>query len=244
MAMPAPELELFPPFAGFPKEALAFLRSLKRNNTRAWFERHKTDYEQFVKLPMQSLISDLQGPFRTIAPEFDVSPKRSIFRIYRDVRFSKDKRPYKTNVAAHFVLRGKPKGVSGSGYYLHIEPGEVYIGAGIYMPEGDQLKKIRRAIADRSEEFLEIITDRGFRKTFGALEGDTLVRVPAGYAPDHPMAQYLKHKHFFVGRSWPEGQCLRARFVNDVAKTFEKATPLVRFLNQVIGSISSGPGPT
>lgn len=236
MAKPVPELELFPPFEGFPKQGLTFLRSLKRNNTRAWFEKHKDDYEQHVKLPMQSLISDLQTPFRSFAPEFDVNPKRSIFRIYRDVRFSKDKRPYKTNVAAHFVLRGKPKGVSGSGYYLHIEPGEVYAGAGIYMPAGDQLKKIRSAIAERSDEFLEIITDRAFVKIFGGLEGETLVRVPAGYSPDHPMAQYLKHKHFFVGCSWPEGKCFTARFVDDVAKTFERATPLVRFLNQAIGS--------
>ena len=236
MAQPAPELELYPPFEGFSRKGIAFLRSLKRNNTRTWFEKRKADYEQLVKLPMQSLISDLKTPFRAFAPEFDLNPKRSIFRIYRDVRFSKDKRPYKTNVAAHFVLRGKPKGVSGSGYYLHIEPGEVYAGAGIYMPAGDQLKKIRRAIADRSDEFLEIVTDRSFAKMFGGLEGETLVRVPAGYGQDHPMAKYLKHKHFFVGRSWPEDQCLKARFVDDVASTFEKATPLVKFLNQAIGA--------
>ena len=236
MTKQAPELEVFPPFGGFPKQGLAFLRSLKRNNTRTWFEKRKDEYEQLVKLPMQSLISDLRPPFRSFAPEFDVNPKRSIFRIYRDVRFSKDKRPYKTNVAAHFVLRGKPKGVSGSGYYLNIEPGEVYAGAGIYMPAGDQLKKIRRAVAERSEEFLEIVNERSFTKMFGGLEGETLVRVPAGYSPDHPMAAYLRHKHFFVGRSWPESRCLTARFVDDVAKTFETATPLVHFLNQAIGS--------
>jgi uncharacterized protein (TIGR02453 family) len=126
--------------------------------------------------------------------------------------------------------------VSGSGYYLNIEPGEVYAGAGIYMPAGDQLKKIRRAIAERGAEFLEIVTDRSFAKMFGGLEGESLVRVPGGFSPEHPMATYLKHKHFFVGRSWPEAQCHKARFVEDVAKTFEKATPLVRFLNEAIGS--------
>lgn len=238
MARPVPELELFPPFRGFPKQGLAFLRSLKRNNSRAWFEKHKTDYEEFVKLPMQSLISDLQAPFRAFGPEFDINPKRSIFRIYRDVRFSRDKRPYKTNIAAHFVLRGKPKGVSGSGYYLNIEPGEVYAGAGIYMPASDQLKRIRRAIAQRSDEFLDIVKDRAFVRTFGGLEGDSLMRVPAGYGADHPMADHLRHKHFFVGRSWPEEHCLTARFAGEVAATFEKAAPLVRFLNQAIGSVS------
>ena len=236
MPNPTQELDLFPPFQGFPKEGLAFLRSLKRNNNRPWFEKHKQEYEQNVKFPMQSLISDLQAPFRTFAPEFDLNPKRSIFRIHRDVRFSKDKRPYKTNVAAHFVLRGKPKGVSGSGFYLHIEPGEIYLGGGIYMPESDQLKKIRRAIADHSEDFLDIITDRTFKKTFGAMEGETLVRVPAGYPADHPMGEYLKHKHFFVGVSWSEQRCTRARFVKDAARVFELVTPLVSFLNRAIGA--------
>ena len=236
MATQTPELDLYPPFQGFPKEGLAFLRALKRNNNRPWFERRKDDYDQLVRLPMQSLISDLQAPFRSFAPEFDLNPKRSIFRIYRDVRFSKDKLPYKTNVAAHFVLRGKPKGVSGSGYYVTIEPGEVYAGAGIYMPEADQLKKIRRAIAERSEEFLAIVTNHQFKKTFGAMEGEKLVRVPAGFAPDHPMADYLRHKHFFVGISWPESRCLKARFVKDVARVFEQATPLVVFLNRAIGA--------
>ena len=232
-----PDLEMFPPFQGFPKQGLAFLRSLKRNNNRPWFEKRKGDYEQFVKMPMQSLISDLQGPFRSFAPEYDLNPKRSIFRIYRDVRFSKDKRPYKTNVAAHFVLRGKPKGISGSGYYLHIEPGEVYLGAGIYMPESDQLKRIRRAIAERSDEFLAIVTDHPFKKTFGSMEGEQLVRVPAGYAPDHPMADYLRFKHFFVGLTLPEGRCLKPRFVEDIARAFETASPLVTFLNRAIGAL-------
>jgi uncharacterized protein (TIGR02453 family) len=237
MRRPTPELELYPPFQGFPKEGLSFLRALQRNNNRPWFDKHKAEYEQFVKLPMQSMISDLQSPFRAFAPEFDLNPKRSIFRIYRDVRFSKDKRPYKTNVAAHFVLRGKPKGVSGSGYYLHIEPGEVYLGAGIYMPESDQLKKIRRAVADRSEEFLSVVTEPSFKKTFGAMEGEKLVRVPSGYAVDHPMADYLRHKHFFVGVAWSEQRCLKTRFVKDAAQIFELATPLVTFLNRAIGVI-------
>jgi uncharacterized protein (TIGR02453 family) len=236
MSHPASDLEMYPPFQGFPKEGIRFLASLKRNNNRPWFEKHKGEYEQFVKLPMQSLINDLQVHFRSFAPEYDLNPKRSIFRIYRDVRFSKDKRPYKTNVAAHFVLRGKPKGVSGSGYYLHLEPGEVYLGAGIYMPESNQLKKIRKAIADRADEFVVILTNPVFKKTFGNIEGDKLVRVPAGYPPDHPMADYLRHKHFFVGRSWAESRSTKARFVDEVGRTFEKATPLVRFLNRAIGA--------
>jgi len=231
---PLSDLEFFPPFDGFPREGIDFLKSLKRNNNRPWFEKHKPDYESFVKLPVQSLIVALRPHFERFAPEFDVNPKRSIFRIYRDVRFSKDKTPYKTHAAAHFVLRGKPKGVEGSGYYLHIEPGEVFIGGGIYMPDNDQLKKIRSAIADHSDQFLSIVHLPKFKKIFGKLEGEKLQRVPKGYEPDHAMAEWLKHKQFFVWIEWPESKCLKDKFVAEVAEVYKAATPLVRFLNEAM----------
>ena len=231
---PAIDLELFPPFTGFPRKGITFLKQLKRNNRREWFERHKPEYETYVKLPMQSLIASLRPAFQEFAPEFEVNPKRSIFRIYRDVRFSKDKRPYKTHVAAHFVLRGKPKGTEGSGYYLHIEPGEVFLGAGIYMPDGDQLKKIRKRLANQSDEFLGIIRDPAVKRMFGALEGDKLQRIPQGYDPDHPMAEWLRLKQFFVGSPFSEGLCYKPSFVKDISKAFKTATPLVRFLNEAI----------
>ncbi|MDP2883737.1 MAG: DUF2461 domain-containing protein [Ignavibacteria bacterium] len=231
---PLSDLEFFPPFDGFPREGIDFLKRLKRNNNRPWFEKHKQDYEFSVKLPMQSLIASLHPHFQRFAPEFDINPKRSLFRIYRDVRFSKDKTPYKTHAAAHFVLRGKPKGVEGSGYYLHIEPGEVYIGGGIYMPDNDQLKKIRSAIASHSDQFLSIVCLPKFKKIFGKLEGEKLQRVPKGYEPDHPMAEWLKHKQFFVGVEWPESKCLKQKFVPETVCVFEAATPLVRFLNEAV----------
>lgn len=228
------DLDLFPPFVGFPHKGITFLKQLRRYNRRDWFEHHKNEYEEFVKLPMQSLIVALQPHFHEFAPEFEVNPKRSIFRIYRDVRFSKDKRPYKTHVAAHFVLRGKPKGTEGSGYYLHIEPGEVFMGAGIYMPDSDQLRKIRNHIAAKSEEFLSLVENPHMRKMFGKPEGDRLQRVPKGYDPDHPMADWLRLKQFFVGKSFAESLCFKRSFVDSAAKAFEKATPLVRFLNEAI----------
>ena len=228
---PLSDLEIFPPFEGFPREGIAFMKRLKRNNNRTWFEKHKNEYESFVKLPMQSLIAALQPHFQKFGPEFDVNPKRSLFRIYRDVRFSKDKTPYKTHAAAHFVLRGKPKGVEGSGYYLHIEPGEVYLGGGIYMPDGDQLKKIRRSIADHSDQFLGILHQTRFKKEFGKLEGEKLHRVPQGYEADHPMAEWLKQKQFFVWVEWPESKCMKKDFVDEVARVYEAAAPLIRFLN-------------
>ena len=234
MKTPLIDTEIYPPFKGFPKEGIEFFRRLKRNNNRDWFEKHKDEFESEVKFPMQCLIASLQPYFESFGPEFDVNPKRSLFRIYRDIRFSKDKTPYKTHAAAHFVLRGKPKGTEGSGYYLHIEPGEVFVGGGIYMPAGDQLKKIRRAISERQKEFLSIVTNKGFVKIFGAIEGERLKRIPQGYDENHPMSEWLKLKQFFVGVEWKETRCLTPGFVKDVAGVFESASPLVRFLNDAM----------
>lgn len=231
---PVVDLELYPAFDGFPKEGIQFLKNLKRNNSRTWFEKHKDDYESNVKLPMLSLIAALQPHFQRFAPEFDLNPKRSLFRIYRDVRFSKDKTPYKTHVAAHIVLRGKPKGFEGSGYYLHVAPGEVFIGAGVYMPVAEQLKKIRNAIAVESRDFLAILKDKKFKETFGELEGSKLKRPPRGFDEDHPMAEWLKFKQFFVGVEWPESKCYRKTLLNEVAEVCKHASPLVKFLNKAL----------
>jgi uncharacterized protein (TIGR02453 family) len=233
--MPPVDIDLYPPFAGFPKEGIAFLRKLKKNNNRTWFERHKSEYETSVKLPMQSLIVALQPHFARFAPEFDLNPKRSLFRIYRDIRFSSDKTPYKTHVAAHFVLRGRPKGFVGSGYYLHIEPGEAFVGGGIYIPDGDQLKKIRKSIAERAHDFLSVVENGRFKKLFAPFEWDKLQRVPKGYVETHPMAEWLKYKQFFVGVSWKEAKSYKESFVEEVSAVCEAAAPLVRFLNRALG---------
>ena len=231
---PAIDSDMYPPFEGFPREGIRFLKSLKRNNNRDWFEKHKHEYEEFLKFPMQSFIVALQPHFQSFAPEFDLSPKRSIFRIYRDIRFSNDKTPYKTHIAAHFVLRGKEKGFLGSGYYFHVEPGEVFIGGGIYMPDSDQLKGIRQAIAKRGDELLSIINDRSFKKRFGKLEGERLQRIPKGYDESHPMAEWLKLRQFFVGVSLPESTCYKASLVDTIASICTDADPLVKFLNRAV----------
>ncbi|MCX6137586.1 MAG: DUF2461 domain-containing protein [Ignavibacteriales bacterium] len=223
-----------PPFIGFPKEALQFLRRLKKNNNREWFGAHKDEFEDLVKAPMEALVTSLQPGFDTFAPDFDLNPKKAIFRIYRDVRFSKDKSPYKTHIAAHFVVAGRPKGLEGSGYYLHIEPGEVFLGGGIYIPDGDQLKKIRRALAARPKEFLEVLRNKMFRKAFGELQGEKLQRVPAGYTPDNPMVEYLKLKQFFVGSQFKDSVCQDEDFLQLCLRTFATASPLIEFLNDAL----------
>jgi len=232
--VPIMDFDIYPPFQGFPKEGIKFLHQLKRNNNRSWFEKHKEEFESSVKVPMQSYIMTLQAHFARFAPEFDLNPKRSIFRIYRDIRFSPDKTPYKTHIAAHFVLRGKPKGFVGSGYYIEIAPDELYVGGGIYIPDNNQLKRIRNAIAERGEEFLSIIEKRQFKKFFAPYLWAKLKRIPKGYEENHPMAKWLKYKQFFVGVSWPETKCYRASFVNETANICEELTPLVKFLNSAL----------
>ncbi len=230
--IPLMDLDLYPPFEGFPKECIKFLKQLKQNNNREWFEKHKEEFEQNAKTPMLSFIAALQPHFTQFAPEFDLNPKRSIFRIYRDIRFSSDKTPYKTHIAAHFVLRGMPKGFIGSGYYIQIEPGEFFVGGGIYIPNNDQLKKIRKAIGDHGEDFLSIVENRRFQNRFSPFEWSKLQRIPKGYDENHPMADWLKFKQFFVGVSLPELKYCSESLVGEVATICEEAAPLVRFLNK------------
>jgi uncharacterized protein (TIGR02453 family) len=225
--------EIYPPFHGFPKEGIAFLKQLKSNNNREWFKSHKSEYEDFVKLPMQSFIASLKPKMAKIAPEIDVNPKKSMFRIYRDTRFSKNKQPYKTHVAAVFHLRGNWQ--KSAGYYVHIEPGGIYVGGGIYMPDSEQMKKIRRAIADNPKEFLAIVGNASFSKKFGTLEGEKLQRVPLGFPKDHMMAEWLKYKSFYTGVEWEEKECYTPKFIDKVVGVYKDLLPLVRFLNSALG---------
>jgi uncharacterized protein (TIGR02453 family) len=229
---PLDEINIFPPFDGYPREGLFFLKRLKKNNNREWFAKHKHEYEEFVKLPMQALVNELKPGMQKFAPDFMVDPKRSLFRIYRDTRFSKNKLPYKTHVAAIFQPTKNWK--DSAGLYLHIEPGEIYLGGGMYMPSSENLKDIRNAIAAYPKRFLSIICAKDFKKLFGSIEGEALQRVPQGFAPNHKMAEWLKMKQFFISRTLPESECLKKDFVNTVCKTFKPMMPLVRFLNEAI----------
>jgi uncharacterized protein (TIGR02453 family) len=226
------DLDLYPPFDGFPKEGLDFLRRLKKNNNREWFASHKTEYEELVKLPMQSLVASLRGPITKIAPEIDVNPKKSIFRIYRDTRFSRNKEPYKTNVAAVFHPHGHWQ--KSAGLYLHIEPGEIFLGGGIYMPASDELKKLRAGIAARGDELLEIVRTRSFKRLFGEVEGEKLQRVPVGYPADHPMGPWLKYKSLYTSASLPESDCYRPGFVRQVVSMYKEMVSFIRFLNSTL----------
>ncbi|MEW6511681.1 MAG: DUF2461 domain-containing protein [Bacteroidota bacterium] len=226
----------YPPFHGFPPDALRFLRLLKRNNNRPWFQKHKQDYEEHVRFPMQCLIAGLAVRLADIAPEVTFDPKRSIFRIYRDVRFSNNKAPYKTNIAASFEVKGRKGPTESPGLYVGIEPGEIYIGGGVYMPWGDQLKAIRRSIAEHPDEYLAVVEDRRFKKRFGGIQGENLAKAPLGYPKDHPMIEHLRHKQFYTGIELKDAACESPRFLDTVAGVFADIMPLVRWIDRATRS--------
>jgi uncharacterized protein (TIGR02453 family) len=214
----------------FTIKTLRFLRALKRNNDREWFRERKHRYEADVRQPMIELLDRLTIDFKSFAPEFIAEPKVSLYRIYRDTRFSADKTPLKTHAAAHFPMRGLRRG-EGGGLYLEIAPGWVWMGGGLYMPEPKQLQVLRSHIATTHPQLHRIVTRTAFRKTVGVLEGERLSRVPRGYAADHPAAHYLQFKQFLAGREFPAEFATGPAFYRELIATFRAVAPLVRFLN-------------
>jgi uncharacterized protein (TIGR02453 family) len=225
-----------PPFS---LDTIAFLRALKRNNRRDWFLPRRERYEQHVKGPMLVLIERLAGDFQRIAPEIVASPKHSMYRIYRDTRFSEDKRPYKTQVAASFRWRGVERG-RGAGLYLEVGPAWTWMGGGFYAPDPRDLVRIREHIAGTHPALERIVRSAAFRKRFGALEGDRLTRVPRGYASGHPAAEYLKYRNFLAGRECSPEFAASRDFYPALLDTFAAVMPLVRFLNAPLVAPSPG----
>lgn len=214
----------------FPAETLRFLRALKRNNRREWFNAHRDDYEAHVRQPMTAIVERLAVDLRRFAPELVASPKVSMYRIYRDTRFSDNKTPYKTHIAAVFPTRGLPKH-EGAGAYFQVSADEIWIGGGMYMPQPPQLFAVREHIAGHVKQLRAIVESPAFRKHVGALDGDKLKRVPRGFSADHPAAEYLKFKHFVAGAEFPSTLATRPAFYTTLLTVFRQVTPLARFLN-------------
>ena len=227
---------LFPPFGGFPKQGIDFLKKLKKNNNRPWFQARKDVYDENVKFPMQCLIASIAEKIGDVVPEIEFNPRKSIFRIYRDVRFSRNKAPYKTNIAASFNFRTKSKSpVETPGLYIGIAPGEIFIGGGLYMPAGDQLKAIRKTMVEKPDDYLAVVEKRRFKKEFGGVQGERLAKAPLGCPKNHPMIEHLKHKQFFVGKEYDdESICLKPNFADLVVQVFADTMPLVRWLAKAV----------
>jgi len=217
-------------FSGFPTDARRFLRQLKRNNNREWFLAHKDIYESKVKDPMTELVLALGHELQQAVPELIVEPKRAIFRIYRDLRFSADKRPYKSHVAARFVPRGISKN-TGAVLYFHIEPSQVVVAGGVYMTEPATLRILRQHIADNWKSYREITNERNFRKLFGIVQGERLVRPPSGFSADHPAIDELRQKQFYVEQTKPGEFAEQPKLYPWLLELFSAMMPFVQFLN-------------
>ena len=230
------------PFTGFRPDALRFLRSLRRNNRREWFEANRERYEKQIKQPLLVLVEEVDARLGDIAPEMVGNPKRSVFRIYRDVRFSKDKSPYKTNAAAWFYHRDAGHAVGtqavhgGAGFYFQIAPDECEIAGGIWMPPADALKTLRQAIAADHQGFQSVLAQPAFRRAFGSLsEASMLKRTPRGFDADHPAASLLRYRSFTVSRPLSEDEILSPKLPDIIAKRYATMLPLVRWLNRALG---------
>jgi uncharacterized protein (TIGR02453 family) len=214
----------------FTPKTLSFLRALKRHNTRDWFHARRDEYETHVRGPMVAVVERLAHDFRAIAPEFAVDPKTSLFRPWRDTRFSEDKAPLKTHVAAGFPHRALGR-MNGAGLYFEVAPGWVWMGGGIYAPDGPQLQAIRTHIAGRHAELEHIVRASALRR-LGGLQGERLSRVPRGYDKAHPAAVFLQHKQFLGAREEAAEFATRPEFYKELVATFRALLPLCRFLNE------------
>ena len=217
-------------FPRFTEDTLAFLRGLKDHNDREWFRSHKPQYEIHVRRPMVETIEKLAIDLRGFAPELVATPKRSMYRIYRDTRFSTDKSPFKNQVAAMFPHRALTKH-GGAGLYFHVAHDHVMIGGGVYAPEPSHLYQLRKHISANLKQFRRIIESPDFHRMFGAMNGRQLKRVPKGFLADDPAIEYLKFCQFLVGTRRPSVFATRPRFYTSLRRLFEHLAPFIRFLN-------------
>lgn len=218
--------------AHFSEASLQFLRGLKRNNDRDWFNERKSIYEQELKLPMLAVINDVNEALLRFAPEHVRSPAKTMMRIYRDIRFSKDKRPYKTHVSAWWARSGMEK-TSGGGFYVDVAGDQVQIAAGVFMPERAQLTAIRTHITTHHARLRKELQARQMR-TLGLepLRGSPLTRPPKGFAGPAEAMDLLLCREWGVSGTFPVGMALSPEFARDVVLRFKRAAALVALLNE------------
>ena len=218
-------------FKGFKPSTLDFLQELRINNNRNWFKENKERYENDVLTPAFNYISAMSNPLEKVSPHFTAIPKRvggSLMRIYRDTRFSKDKTPYKTNIGIQFRHQ-LGKDVHAPGYYIHIEPGEYFFGAGIFHPASDVLLKIRQYIIENPQLWIKVRDNKSFKENF-VLFGDSLKNAPRGFPIDHELIVGLKRKDFIGTSILKETDVIDNNFVGLTTDLIRKSNPLMKFL--------------
>ncbi len=218
------------PFAGFAPAALEFFRKLDKNNNRDWFQAHKHIFQEQVRAPMVELVETINRELLEFAPEHVTEAKKAIYRIYRDIRFSKDKTPYKTHIAANFPRRGLEKHACG-GYYFSVGLEGVEVAGGVYMPGPEQLLAIRKYLAVHHEECRRLMSAKPLRLAMGDLLGDELTRAPKGFPPDHPAADLLRKKQLYFYVVLDSRLATTPRLPAEVLKRFRLMSPFIDFIN-------------
>ena len=216
-------------FPGFPRETMTFLRGLTRNNKREWFQPRKEIYESHVKAPMLALVEALNAEFARFAPDYITDAKKAVYRIYRDTRFSNDKTPYKTHVAAIFVPRGLDKHAS-TGLYCGVSVKGVEIAGGVYMPAPEQILAIRTWIAGNHERFRKAA--RGPERLMGKLQGTALRRIPKGFDAEHPASDLIKMKQWLYGTELPAALATSPKLFAELVKRFRVMIPVLNMLRE------------
>jgi uncharacterized protein (TIGR02453 family) len=218
----------------FTPESLKFLRALKRNNDRAWFDPRKPVYERALKAPMLALIDEINHALLDLAPEFVRPPQKTMMRIYRDIRFSNDKRPYKNNIAAWWARAGLEK-TSGGGFYFELNGTSLTIAAGCYMPEREQLFAIRRYLSanggNQHSELRKILAGKKLNSVLTPFDGLKLTRAPKGFSPDDPALDLLLCRQWGVSATLPAEEALKPSLAKLILDRFRLSLPLVTLLN-------------
>jgi uncharacterized protein (TIGR02453 family) len=214
----------------FSEAALKFLRDLSRNNRREWFNPRKPAFERELRQPMLAMIGVVTDAMAEFAPAHVRPPQKCMMRIYRDTRFSSDKRPYKGQVAAWWSREGMEK-ISGAGYYMHVSPKEVVIAAGVYMPVREQLLAIRRFLLENHSRVRMLLEDKRLRKVMASFDGAPLSRAPKGFPKEHPAMDLLRCRQWGVVATLGPEVALKREFAREVIKRFQLAAPLVDALN-------------
>lgn len=212
-------------------EALKFLRALNRNNDRAWFQPRKETFDSELKRPMLAIIEKINQQMIDFAPAYIRQPEKCLFRIYRDTRFSNDKRPYKTHVAAWWMPDGFEK-TSGAGFYFEVNTKELIIAAGAWMPAKDQLLLIRNWMLEHHEDFRKLLRTPAIKNNFGEFESNRLIRAPKGFPNDHPADEFIRCRQWGISVSLEPELALDPKFATLIAGYFKKAAPIVAALNE------------
>jgi uncharacterized protein (TIGR02453 family) len=220
-------------FPGFPPEALAFFRSLERNNNRDWFQPRKELFERLLKRPMAELVGAVNGGLAQFAPDYVNEPEKAIYRIYRDTRFSPDKTPYKTHIAAIFPRRGFEKHAS-AGFYFHVSAKAVAVAGGLYMPGPEELVAVRKHLASGHAAFRRLLAAKKLRGAMGEMQGEQLARVPKGFSADHPAAGILRYKQWLWYVELDGKLATTPRLLSEILSRFRAVAPAVEFLNAPI----------